>query len=140
MHENHVKTIAYECGVLVAPDFEDFSAYIINNPKLPWGFYDEDQSLALRCNLDETIDLMREYVANGVENTYAIISEQSDIDGDDDLYLELADGDSVSAGIEYDFFVDHTLVLWSARKVNGEIVEGFLEAAIQATKAGEENV
>lgn len=89
-----------EMGVLIMPneDPELFDQYNnVFNKK--YGFFDEDRYKA--SVLEEAKSNAFEYVKNGVENTYAIITEGNSYAMED--------------------------VIFSVAKLNGNLVENFLE-------------
>lgn len=77
------------------------------------GYYDEDRYL-LR-GLEKAKAEAKQYVIDGVENTYAIVTNQGPLDIDD---IEVDD-----ACVSY----DAENVVYSAVKKNGEVVESFVE-------------
>lgn len=118
----------YECGVLLDKDHPEFEFYSNNNPALPYGFYDEDQGIFGKGDVELHRCSLREYVQNGVENTYAIISYQGTC-SESDFKKVMEDGD-VSGWMGYSFFRNKDEVVYSVCKRDGKLVEGFLEDLI----------
>ena len=124
-----IGVIGVEVGVLVPPTDEAFGYYSINNPKLPFGFYDENQYAVQEDCFDRERQYVEEYVMNGVEGTYGVISCQG-------VLKELPDDDSFVDDLtnyiqmSYTFFQNSNEVLFSVCKKDGKLVEGFLETEL----------
>ena len=117
----------FESGVLVGPEDAEFDYYTNNNPNLPYGFYDEDQGVVLELDLARILDAMKTYVEQGVEGTYAVVAQQGTADFGSDEYKDIFNGEFDVSGISYEHFKDPDKVLWSMCKMDGRLVEGFLE-------------
>ncbi|MBQ8248121.1 MAG: hypothetical protein IJZ42_13415 [Lachnospiraceae bacterium] len=128
-HTDKVELLAFEYGVLLSKDDPEFEAYSVVNPKLPCGFYDEAQGYALRENLESEISRAREYVEQGVDKTYAVISFQGLYDTE--VAKEFCDGrdDELPS---YTCFQHAQDIAYSVCKIDGVIQEGFLEAMLMA--------
>lgn len=104
-------------GILLTEEDEEFESYAtVYNKK--YGYYDEGQYYIK--DEQRAIEDAKAYVEAGVENTYAIVSNTTlddDVDIDDD---ELA----VDVVCE-EYILDN--VVYSVAKINGKIVEHFLE-------------
>lgn len=61
-----------ELGVLLSPTDDEYNAYA-NVYDKQHGFYDESQEY--KTNLQEAIQEAQDYVKEGVENTYAVLSQ-----------------------------------------------------------------
>ena len=132
-----VTVLGYECGVLVGPEDDEFDFYAINNPGLPYGFYDEDQGLFLMSDVSKAIQGLKDYVKNGVENTYAVISFQGFTENGSDWHKSVQAGEFETSSVSYSYFRNPNEIVWSARKEDGLLVEGFLEREINKTNAKE---
>lgn len=129
-----IKVYGYECGVLVEPGDSEFEAYSMPKnceiPNLPYGFYDEEQSFFPDHLFPQIKEQVLNYVKDGVDKTYAIISFQ-------DIYdvaeaHEILKNEDISGTMDYSFFSDKSNILYSVCKINGEIQEGFLEKQLDA--------
>lgn len=133
--QGRVSVLGYECGVLLSPEHDEFDFYAINNPELPYGFYDEDQGLFLMSDVSKAIQELKDYVKNGVENTYAVISFQGFADNGSDWHKSVLEGELETSSVSYSYFRNPSEVVWSARKEDGLMVEGFLEREINKVNA-----
>ena len=113
-----MKKIYYiECGILLDKDDKEFDCYNMVFDK-KHGFYDEFIDFAE--NLESAKKICDDYVNNGVNNTYGIITETY---GKDDLkdyedYVDYFVGDTIIYDIHN--------VVYNKRK-NGNVIEEFLE-------------
>lgn len=112
--------IGVEIGVLLSPNHEEFDFYNCVNKNLPYGFYDENQFVAKKEDLELHHEAVLEYVKNGVEGTYGVVSDQGVTSLPDLAYCNLS----------YDFYKNANEILYSVCKKDGQIVEGFLEMAL----------
>lgn len=126
---------AFECGVLLSLEHDEFDYYVNNNPKLPYGFYDENQGMFLKHELGNELYGLRDYVKNGVDNTYAVISFQGFVDIGSDAHENLLKGKFDTGDVSYTFFKNLDEIVWSACKIDGKLIEGFLEKEIAAAKS-----
>ena len=117
--------IGVEIGVLLSPNHEEFKDYSCVNKNLPFGFFDEDQFSLGYDKFDDIKKYVIDYVKNGVEKTYGIISKQEPFMG-----ISMDDFDKIGSPLNYDYFKDKDFILYSIAKINGELVEGFLEKAL----------
>lgn len=131
----YVNLLGYEQGFLVGKDDENFIYYAINNPELPYGFYDCDLSIFMISDFEKNFRMLKEYVQNGADGTYAIISKQGMVDINSVVYEEIKSGDIDISNVEYDYFRDISEIVWSAYKVCGEVKEYFLEDLIRESYA-----
>lgn len=122
-------------GILLHPKDKEFEAYSINNPKLPYGFYDENQYVEKKVSLEKAKKEVLHYVENGVEGTYGIISDQYAARDEEECY-RLALGD-LEYEFDYNFFKDKKDVVFSVCKKDGKLVKGFLEALLDDINKGE---
>lgn len=130
--EGYESVFAYECGVLLSPEDEDFDYYSNNNPELPYGFYDEDQGMFLRSELGKELYVLRDYVKNGVDKTYAVISFQGCVDVGGTEHESLLKGEFDVGQVSYTFFRNPDEIVYSCCKMDGKLVECFLEKEIRA--------
>lgn len=111
-----INVICLDVGVLLTKDDEEFECYSqVYDHK--YGYYDEDQIPYKEKDLKKAIEYAREYVADGVDMTYAVITNQGQVN----YYYGLDDGN-----IE-DFTYDAKDVIFSIAKINGKIREGFIK-------------
>lgn len=141
--------IGVEVGVLLTQEDEEFEYYANNSPDLPYGFYDEDQSVIKKDFLDIERKSVLEYVEKGVEGTYGILCDQGFLD--DDLLENVKELEKEYEGcfsenalingvgpvnlfelhdMDYGYFKNKDEILYSVAKINGVLVEGFLEAEL----------
>lgn len=121
----------YENGFLVGKDDVDFKHYASNNPELPYGFYDCDQSMFIISDFEKNFQMLKEYVQKGDDGTYAIISNQGFVNVNGTNFENIKSGDIDISNMEYDYFKDINEIVWSAYKVCGEVKEYFLEDLIR---------
>lgn len=133
--QGKVSVLGYECGVLLSPEHDEFDFYAINNPELPYGFYDEDQGLFLMSDVSKAIQGLKDYVKNGAENTYAVISFQGFTDNGSDWHKSVLEGEFETSSVSCSYFRNPSEIIWSARKEDGLLVEGFLEREINKVNA-----
>lgn len=103
----------FDEGILLTKDNKDFESYATVYDK-KYGYYDEGQ-----CYIKDKSKAIKDakaYVEAGVENTYAIVSNTT---LDDDVDVDNAD-------VEYEEYILDN-VIYSVAKINGEIIENFLE-------------
>lgn len=124
--------LAYECGVLVGRDHPEFNYYAHNNPQLPYGFYDENIGVFATKALDFWLDGLHNYVKNGVEGTYAVISFQGLVDFNSPEHRALLNDEYDASGLSYSYFKNENEVVWSCCKKDGKLITGFLEKEIEA--------
>ncbi len=114
------KVYLVEVGVLVGEDNPEYGFYSQIYDK-KHGFYDEEQFYAR--TLADAIAYAKQYVAVGVDNTYAVVSEafldDEVVDASNEPYIE-ADVEDESYALED--------VVFSTAKINDEVVEAFLAA------------
>ena len=105
-----------EVGVLLDEDDEEYEFYSQAYDKAH-GFYDEGQNYYV--SLSKAIRSAKEYVEEGVENTYAIVSET---ELDYEFTQDELDEDVCVENEEYSL----ASVVFSVVKENGCLKEGFL--------------
>lgn len=102
-------------GVLLTEKDAEFESYNTVYDK-KYGYYDEGQYYI--ATEDEAIKQAKQYVVDGVENTYAVVSNTTlddNIDiNDDELCVE-----------DEEYITDN--VIYSVAKINGKIVENFIQ-------------
>lgn len=102
-------------GVLLNRDDKSFEmyAYAYDNQ---YGYYDEDQFYVE--SKEDAIKQAKEYVEDGAENTYAIVSD-SYVSDDNDLTI-----------LEDESYLPED-VIYSVAKINGNIVENFVKSDLK---------
>lgn len=102
-------------GILLNRDDESFEmyAYAYDNQ---YGYYDEDQFYVK--SRKDAIKQAKEYVEDGVENTYAVVSN-SYVSDDNDLSI-----------LEDESYLPED-VIYSVAKINGNIVENFVKSDLR---------
>lgn len=100
-------------GVLLTEEDREFAAYACVYDK-KYGYYDEGQ--CYEKDEKKAVEEARKYVEDGVESTYAIVS-----------FTFLPDDFDFEEGCVEDEAYLLQDVLYSVAKLNGEIVEHFLE-------------
>lgn len=129
-----INLIGIEVGILLNSSDEEFDAYSINNPHLPYGFYDENQYVEKEACLEKVRKEVISYVENGVEGTYGIISTQFPARDEEECYrLTLGD---LEYQFDYNYFKDKKDIVYSVCKKDGKIVVGFLESLLDAVGDG----
>lgn len=114
MKKNTYKN-AYLVDVGVIVDKDEYPACYSNVYDKKRGYYDEDRYLV--NDLDKAKKEALQYVADGVDNTYAIITNQGQRD--------TLDFDADDSSISYDV----ADIVYSAIKRNGRIIESFTETS-----------
>ena len=134
-HSREVEVYGTECGVLLDRDSEEFSSYAINNPDLPYGFYDEDIGLCLASDVESEKKRLLGYVQQGVDKTYAILSRQGTVSEEDRAYKAISEtGYGTGGKLSFAYFKNPEQIVWSACKIDGVIHESFLEKEIVRAK------
>lgn len=102
-------------GILLNRDDKSFEmyAYAYDNQ---YGYYDEDQFYVE--SKEDAIKQAKEYVEDGAENTYAIVSD-SYVSDDNDLTI-----------LEDESYLPED-VIYSVAKINGNIVENFVKSDLK---------
>jgi hypothetical protein len=104
-----------DVGILLTEKDTEFESYNTVYDK-KYGYYDEGQCYI--ATEDEAIKQAKQYVVDGVENTYAVVSNTTlddDIDiNDDELCVE-----------DEEYITDN--IVYSVAKINGKIVENFIQ-------------
>ena len=118
------KIYQVEVGILLNKDDEEFWSYN-NTFDKQWGYYDENIWFTTSKQLAKRSAL--QYVKNGVQNTYAIISEVGELPEDMFIY----NGNIVDHDYDdYDCdFISEDLedTIESYAKLNNKIVKNFLQ-------------
>ena len=107
--------ILLEVGVLLTELDEDFNSYngVYDHR---YGYYDEDQTAYKESDLAKAIKYARQYVLDGVDMTYAVITNQGQIN---------YNGEFDENNIE-NFTYNAKDVIFSVAKIYGIIVEDFV--------------
>lgn len=121
-----MKVYQVEVGVLLNENNEDYESYNIVYDK-KYGYYNEN--IWFCKTLEKAKESALEYVKNGVEKTYGVISE-IDIDNEN-VYISL-NGNIIDKDSGYDLdseFCDYSLdlVVKSYAKMEKEIIEDFID-------------
>lgn len=108
--------VLLDVGVLLTKDNEEFDFYssVYDHE---YGYYDENQIAYKGEDLVEAIKYAREYVNDGVDMTYAVITNQGIVN-----YEEPWEDDRIE-----DFTYLHEDVIFSITKINGDIIEDFVK-------------
>lgn len=109
-----------DMGVLLTNEDEEYDAYnkvyTGADGSSMYGFYDESQTIYKEKDMEKAIKEAVAYVKNGVDKTYAVITNQGECNYSEPLDTEDIEGMTYEAcDIEY-----------SVAKINGNIVEAFL--------------
>ena len=104
-----------DIGILLSSDEAEYEAYNSVYDK-KYGYYDENQIAYREQDLQKAIDYAKEYVNDGVDMTYAIITFQGILD-----YEEPFD-DGLVEGFDY----QPEDIYYSIAKINGDIIENFV--------------
>lgn len=106
---------AYLVDVGIVVDKDEYPACYSNVYDKKRGYYDEDRYLV--NDLDKAKKEALQYVADGVDKTYAIITNQGQRD--------TLDFDADDSSVSYDV----ADIVYSAVKRNGRIIESFTETS-----------
>ena len=113
-----INVIGLDVGVLLTKNDEEFDFYsCVYDHK--YGYYDENQIAYKECDLAEAIKYAREYVTDGVDMTYAVVTNQGQIN-----YCEEFDDGNID---NFTYLCED--VIFSLAKINGEIIENFIREA-----------
>ena len=102
-------------GILLTEKDAEFESYNTVYDK-KYGYYDEGQ-----CYIaaeDEAIKQAKQYVTEGIENTYAVVSNTT-LDDDVDINDE-------ELCVDYEEYITDNIV-YSVAKIDGIIVENFIQ-------------
>lgn len=113
-----INVISLDVGVLLTAD-DDYDEYEIYSQiyDREYGYYDEYIRGYQEKDLEEAIQYAREYVADGVDMTYAIITNQGKIN-----YANKFDENDIEG-----FTYNAEDVIFSVAKIYGIIVEDFVK-------------
>lgn len=108
-----------EVGVLLTEDDAEFENYnqVYNSSDVKYGYYDEDKTVYTEDELDEAMEAARTYVENGVDMTYAVITNQG-VCHYDEKNIRNMDTENFSFEAED--------VVFCIAKIDGEIVENWI--------------
>lgn len=111
-----INVICLEVGVLLTELDEEFDCYngVYDHR---YGYYDENQTAYKESDLAKAIKDAKQYVAEGVDMTYAVITNQGQIN---------YNGEFDENDIE-DFTHNAEDVIFSVAKVYGKIIEDFIK-------------
>lgn len=99
-----------DVGVLLQPCDKEYGCYNTVYGK-QFSFYDENQSMFKENELEKAIDEAKQYVTNGICNTYAVITEQP-------VYTDV---------VEDCYYEKDAIVFCCFKDINGAVVEGFIK-------------
>lgn len=102
-----------DVGVLLSEKDDEFSSYNQVYDK-KHGFYDEDQYYSADKNL--AIEQVKQYVAQGVENSYGVVSISDTENTNQDIANLNVSGETYDAAS----------VVYSVAKIDGTLVEHFV--------------
>lgn len=139
--DNKINFYGYEMGVLLEKSDEEFDFYSQNNKALDYGFYNEDNGFFLEKDYQENLKYVRNYVEDGVNGTYGIISFQGRIEIGGEEYNDILKGEYSIDNMKFDFFKDLASIEYSICKKDNKIIEYFLEDEIKklvASKIGKD--
>lgn len=139
--DNKINFYGYEMGVLLEKSDEEFDFYSQNNKVLDYGFYNEDNGFFLEKDYQENLKYIRNYVEDGVNGTYGIISFQRRIEIGSEEYDDILKGEYSIDNMKFDFFKDLASIEYSICKKDNKIIEYFLEDEIKklvASKIGKD--
>lgn len=111
-------------GVLLTKEDEEFESYSSIYDK-KYGYYDEGQYYVKRE--EDAIAAAKAYVENGVDHTYAVVSKTV-LPDDFDYYDQCVEDETYLAED----------VIYSVAKIDGKIVEGFVDTKADAGADAEE--
>lgn len=113
--------ILLDVGVLLTPEEDDYDEYELYSQVYDrqYGYYDENQIAYKGEDFEKAIKYAREYVANDVDMTYAIITNQGIVN-----YEEPWDDGNIEG-----FTYNHENVIFSVAKIHNKIIENFIEEA-----------
>ena len=111
-----MKVYLADFGVLIPLDYDCDGCYSCVYDK-KHGYYDEYQEYS--ASLDEAIKAARDYVTNGVNNTYAVISESSN------NFEDMSVAEIEESPIQNESY-SLSGVVYSIAKINNEIEESFI--------------
>lgn len=110
-----VNVVGLDVGVLLTELDDEFDSYSgVYDHR--YGYYDEYQKGYKESDLAEAIKYARECVADGSDMTYAVITNQGQIN-----YNDKFDEDDIES-----FTYDNEDVIFSVAKICGKIIEDFV--------------
>lgn len=109
-----MKAYLVDVGILLSEGDMEFNSYNMVYDK-SHGYFDEDQFYVI--DKQEAIDYVKQYVGDGVNNTYGIISET---ELDDDITSEDIENGNVSVSGET-YSIEN--VCFNLAKINDKVVE-----------------
>ena len=101
-------------GILLTEKDAEFGSYNTVYDK-KYGYYYEGQCYI--ATEDEAVKQAKQYVIDGVENTYAVVSNTT-LDDDVDINDE-------ELSVDYEEYITDNIV-YSVAKIDGKIVENFI--------------
>lgn len=108
--------ISCDVGILLTKEDKEFDFYsCVYDHK--YGYYDENQIVYKKESTNEAIEYAKQYVNDGVDMTYAVITDQGQHHRDEPF----DDGDITN------FTYNSEDVIYSIAKIDGEIVENFVQ-------------
>lgn len=129
--DNKINFYGFETGVLLEKLDKEFDHYACNNKELNYGFYNENNGFFLEKDYKENLKYIRDYVDQGVDGTYGVISFQGSVEIGGEDYKNIKDNDCDLTNMDYSFFKDLSSIEYSECKKDGKLVENFLEDEIK---------
>ena len=129
--DNKINFYGFETGVLLEKLDKVFDHYACNNKELNYGFYNENSGFFLEKDYKENLKYIRDYVDQGVDGTYGVISFQGSVEIGGEDYKNIKDNDCDLTNMYYSFFKDLSSIEYSVCKKDGKLVENFLEDEIK---------
>lgn len=109
-----MRAFLLDVGILLTENDEEFESYNTVYDK-KYGYYDEGQCYI--ATEDEAIKQAKQYVKDGVEHTYAVVSNTT-LD-------DCVDFDDENLCVDYEEYITDNIV-YSIAKIDGKIVENFI--------------
>ena len=125
MMDNKINFYGFETGVLLEKLDKEFDHYACNNKELNYGFYNENNGFFLEKDYKENLKYIRDYVDQGVDGTYGVISFQGSVEIGGEDYKNIKDNDCDLTNMDYSFFKDLSSIEYSVCKKDGKLVENF---------------
>ncbi|MBQ7673587.1 MAG: hypothetical protein IJT36_03560 [Alphaproteobacteria bacterium] len=107
-----------EFGILLDKNSKEAKGYTTVYDK-EYGYFDEDQFYSTKESYEEKKAEYLDYVKEGVENTYIVVSETAIDDNDEDELPQVSEENYLCSN-----------VVFSAAKINGKIVENFIKQEV----------
>src|SRR5690554_738877 len=118
-----------EVGVLLDKNHEEYDCYnMVYSDN--YGFYDENVIAYIKEDYDKAIEYANDYVKNGVNKTYAILTYQGLLDIENDKELECIVEHGYSDFLNLDYSSEN--VVYSIVKDDkGNIIQDFINKGVK---------